>query len=37
MKKYHRDWLVSEVCMSAWQKWSIYKSEKLKLNDLSDL
>ena len=33
--EYLRDWLVNEVCMSAWQKWSIYKSEKLKLNDLS--
>ena len=34
-EKYYRDLLVNEVCMLAWQKWSIYKSEKLRLNDFS--
>ena len=31
--KIMRDWVIEEVCMLAWQKWSIYKSEKLNLND----
>ena len=34
-EKYLRDWVIEEICMSAWQDWSIYKSEKLRLNDFS--
>ena len=34
-EKYLRDWVIDEICMSAWPDWSIYKSEKLSLNDFS--
>ena len=34
-EKYEIDWIVEEVSMLAWQKWSMYKSEKLRLNDFS--
>ena len=33
--KIDRDWVIEEVCMSAWGSWNRYKSEKLSLNDLS--
>jgi hypothetical protein len=34
-EKYLRDYVIEEVCMSAWGRWSQYKSEKLRLNDFS--